>query len=103
MYTLCDLGSSIVIDAMLDMLLDQPVHVIEFRLRGMNYTSIRDALQRRLDAAENGVLICLLTLLGTFGDHTVLPALQPYMNDLNQEVANAAYTAEQQILGLAYL
>lgn len=103
MHMLYDLGSNVVIDAVLDTLLDQPAQVIEFRLRGLDYISVRDALQRRLSSAQNQLLIRFLTLLGTFGDHTVLPALQPYINDLNQEVADAAYTAEQLILGLAYL
>src|SRR5258708_13997298 len=99
---LYDFGYPLVIDAMLDTLLDQPAHIIEFRLRAMDYTSVKDALQRRLNSAEGQLLIRLLTLLGIFGDYTVLPALQPYINDSKPEVADAAYTAEQQILALAY-
>jgi HEAT repeat protein len=101
-HPLCDLGSEAVIDAILDSLSDQPANIIEFRLTKMDYGLVRDALQRRLHSANDRVLIRLLTLLGTFGDHTVLPALQPYIDDPRQEVADAAYLAEQRILGLAY-
>jgi hypothetical protein len=61
-----------------------------------------EALQRRLKSANDVTLIPLLTLLGTFGDYTVLPALQPYIDDPRLEVADAVYVAEQRILGLAY-
>ena len=66
---LYDLGSPISYDAMLDTLLDQPAHIIEFRLRRMDYKSVTNALQRRLGSAQNQTLICLLTLLGNFGDY----------------------------------
>jgi len=99
---LCDLGSNVVIDAVLDTLSDQQANVIEFRLTKMDYKSVGDAVRKRLNAASDLVLIRLLTLLGTFGDDTVLPNLQPYIDDPRQEVADAAYIAQQRILGLAY-
>jgi hypothetical protein len=99
---LCDLGSNVAIEAVLDTLSDLPANVIEFRLTKMDYRSVGDALRKRLHAASDLVLIRLLTLLGTFGDYTVLPNLQPYIDDPRQEVADAAYVAEQRILGLAY-
>lgn len=101
-HMLCELGSNVAIDAVLDSLSDQPANVIEFRLTKMDYRSVRDALRKRLHAASDLVLIRLLTLLGTFGDDTVLPSLQAYIDDPRQEVADAAYVAEQRILGLAY-
>jgi HEAT repeat protein len=101
-HMLCDLGSNVAIEAVLDALSDQPANVIEFRLAKMDYRSVGDAVQKRLHAASDPVLIRLLTLLGTFGDYTVLPSLQPYIDDPRQEVADAAYVAEQRILGLAY-
>ncbi len=100
--TLCDLGSGAVIEAVLDTLSNQPVNVIEFRLTKMEHGLVRDALQRRLNSAKDNILIPLLTLLGTFGDPTVLPDLKPYIDDPKREVADAAYMAEQRILGLAY-
>jgi HEAT repeat protein len=99
---LCDLGSETVIEAMLDTLSNQTVNVIEFRLTKMGHGLVRDALQRRLNSAKDNTLIPLLTLLGTFGDPTVLPDLKAYTDDPRQEVADAAYLAEQRILGLAY-
>src|SRR5258708_27163183 len=99
---LCDLGSNAVIDAVLDSLSDQPANIIEFRLTKMDYGLVRDALRKRLRSANDPILIRLLTLLGTFGDHTVFPDLQPYIDDPGQEVTDAAYMAEQRILGLAY-
>ena len=98
---LCDLGSDRVIEAMLDTLAHQPVNVIEFRLTKMEQGLVRDALQRRLNSAKDNALIPLLSLLGTFGDATVLPDLKAYIDDSRQEVADAAYLAEQRILGLA--
>jgi len=99
---LCDLGSDAVIEAVLDTLSDQSVNVIEFRLTKMEHGLVRDALLRRLNAAKDSILISLLTLLGAFGDTTVLSDLKPYIDDPRQEVADAAYMAEQRILGLAY-
>lgn len=99
---LCDLGSGVVIDEVLDTLSDQPVNLIEFRLTKMEPQSVREALQQRLNSASDTTLIHLLALLGTFGDPTVLPDLKPHIDDPRQEVADAAYSAEQRILGLAY-
>lgn len=98
-----DLGSPSVIDMVLDTLSNQLPHVIEFYLKNMDHKVVRDALQYRLKDAHDMLLIRLLTLLGTFGDDTLLPTLQPYIIDHRRDVADAAYTAEQRILGLAYL
>ena len=87
---------------MLDTLSHQQVNIIEFRLTKMEHELVRDALQRRLNSEKDDILIPLLTLLGTFGDPTVLPDLKPYIDDPRQEVADAAYMAEQRILGLTY-
>jgi len=99
---LCDLGSEAAIEAVLDTLSRQPVNVIEFHLTKMEHVLVREALQRRLSSAKDDTLIPLLTLLGTFGDPIVLPDLKHYINDSRQEMADAAYVAEQRILGLAY-
>ncbi len=99
---LCHLGSATVIDAVLDTLAHQPASVVEYNLAKMEHNVVKEALQRRLKSANEVTLIPLLTLLGTFGDHTVLPALQPYTDDPRQEVADVAYVAAQRILGLAY-
>ena len=99
---LCDLGSEAAIEAVLDTLSHQPVNIIEYRLTKMEPGLVGEALQRRLSSAKDTTLIPLLTLLGTFGDPTVLPDLKPYIDDPRQEVADAAYMAEQRILGLAY-
>lgn len=99
---LCHLGSTTVINAVLDTLANQPVSVVEYHLAKMEHTMVKESLQRRLKSANDVILIPLLTLLGTFGDHTILPALQPYIDDPRQDVADAAYLAEQRILGLAY-
>jgi hypothetical protein len=99
---LCDLGSDAVIEEVLDTLSHQPVNIIEFRLTKMEPGLVGDVLQRRLNSAKDNTLLPLLTLLGTFGDPTVLSNLKPYIDDPRQEVADAAYMAEQRILGLAY-
>jgi len=101
-HKLWELGSGVVIDAVLDTLSDYPANVVEFRLTRMKPELVRKALQLRLNSADEMILIRLLTLLGTFGDHSVLPDLRSYIDDPRQEVANAAYEAEQRILGLAY-
>jgi len=62
---------------------------------------VRDALQRHLNSASDATLSKLLELLGLFGDHTVLPMITIYIDDPRIEIADAAYTAEQQILGMA--
>lgn len=62
---------------------------------------MRDALQRHLGSANEVELSKLLKLLGLFGDYTVLPTIATYIDDPRTEIADAAYTAQQQILGMA--
>jgi hypothetical protein len=54
-----------------------------------------------LGSANDATLSKLLELLGFFGDHRVLPMIATYIDDPRIEIADAAYTAEQQILGTA--
>ncbi len=100
---LYDFGSAVVIEAVLETHPDLPLNFIEFRLAKMERQLVSSALQRRLNAANDNDLVRLLTLLGIFGDHSVLADLKAYVDDPRQEVANAAYEAEQRILGLADL
>lgn len=100
---LCDIGDDDAIHPLLDTLAHQPAHVIEFRLAKMDYGVVKEVIRQRLPFAQDEILIRLLTLLGTFGDGTILPYIQLYMNHSKQEVADAAYEAEQRILGVAYM
>jgi HEAT repeat protein len=97
---LCDLGSEVAIDYLLDDLTEQSLASLEFFLSKLEQEQVRDALQQRLGSANGATLSKILTLLGVFGDHTVLPIITTYIDDTKIEVADAAYTAEQQILGM---
>jgi len=98
---LCDLGSEIAIDFLLDDLATQNLAFLEFFLAKLEQERVKDALQRHLGSANDDALSKLLKLLGFFGDHTVLPMIATYINDPRIEIADTAYTAEQQILGMA--
>jgi HEAT repeat protein len=100
------LGSVSVLDDVLDELADSSTSTASFEssLAQMKPRSaVIEALQRRLAEASEVVLICILELLGMFGDQRVLVDLQTYTNDPRQKVANAAYEAQQRILGLVDL
>ena len=98
---LCELGSEMAIDLLLDNLANQNLAFLDFFLAKLERERVRDVLQRRLGSAKDATLSKLLELLGFFGDHTVLPMIATYVNDPRIEIADAAYTAEQQILGTA--
>lgn len=102
-HLLWNLGSGVVIEDVLDTVMELPVQVIAFRLEKMNPKLVAAALQHRLTRANDLVLPRLLTLLGLFGNPTVLSDVRTYIDDQRKEVANAAYEAEQSILGLADL
>jgi HEAT repeat protein len=102
MQILCELGSEMVIDPLLDNLTNQNMAAfLDFFLAKLEQERVRDALQRRLVSANDAALSKLLELLGFFGDHTVLSTLTPYIDDPRIEIADTAYAAEQQILGMA--
>ena len=98
---LCELGSARAIDLLLDKLAEQRLAFLEFFLAKLEQERVRDALQRHLSSASDATLSKLLELLGLFGDHTVLPMITIYIDDPRIVIADAAYTAEQQILGMA--
>lgn len=98
---LCELGSEMAIDLLLDHPANQNLAFLDFFLAKIERERVRDALQRRLSSANDVTLSKLLELLGFFGDHTVLPMIATYIDDPRIEIADAAYTAEQQILGTA--
>ncbi|MBA2392461.1 MAG: hypothetical protein H0V70_06910 [Ktedonobacteraceae bacterium] len=90
-----------VIDLLLDKLADQNLGFLKFFLAKLEQEQVRDALQRHLSSANDATLSKLLELFGFFGDHTVLLTLTMYIADPRIEIADIAYTAEQQILGMA--
>ena len=98
---LCELGSEMAIDLLLENPAHQNLAFLEFFLAKLEQERVRDALQRRLGSANDATLSKFLQLLGFFGDHTVLPMIATYIDDTRIEIADAAYTAEQQILGMA--
>ena len=98
---LCELGSEMAIDLLLDNLAHQNLAFLDFFLTKLEQERVRDALQRRLGSANDATLSKFLELLGFFGDLTVLPMIATYIDDPRIEIADAAYTAEQQILGTA--
>jgi|SRR5450755_1926047 len=98
---LCDFGSEMAIDYLLDGLADQKLVFIELFLAKVERERVRDALQQRLGSATDVTLGRILELLGFFGDHTVFPMITPYIDDPRIEIADTAYTAEQRILGMA--
>jgi len=78
---LCDLGSEVAINYLLDDLADQSLASLELLLSKLEQERVRDALQQRLGSANDAILGKTLTLLGVFGDHTVLPVITTYIND----------------------
>ncbi|HLZ80791.1 MAG TPA: hypothetical protein VKP04_04105 [Ktedonobacteraceae bacterium] len=101
-WGLCEVGSEKAADFLLDKLADHNLGFLEFLLVKQEQERARDALQRHLSSANDVTLGKLLELLGFFGDHTVLPTIATYIDDPKIEIADAAYTAQQQILGMAY-
>lgn len=100
-WGLCEVGSEKGIDLLLDKLADHNLGFLEFLLAKQEQELVRDALQRHLGLANDATLGKLLKLLGFFGDYTVLPTIATYIDDPRIEIADAAYTAQQQILGMA--
>lgn len=98
---LCEVGSERAVDLLLDKLADQNLAFLEFFLARLEQEQVKNALQKRLDSANATTLSKILTLLGFFGDRTVLPTLTTYIDDPRIEIADTAYTATQQILGMA--
>jgi HEAT repeat protein len=98
---LCDLGSEMAIDFLLDDLANQNLAFLEFFLAKLEQERVRDALLRHLGSANDASLSILLKLIGFFGDHTVLPMIATYVDDPRIEIADTAYTAVQHILGMA--
>ena len=101
-WGLCEVGSEKATDLLLDKLADHNLGFLEFLLAKQEQERVRDALERSLSSANDVTLGKLLELLGFFGDHTVLPTIATYIDDPRTEIADAAYTAQQQILGMAY-
>ena len=100
-WGLCEVGSEKATDLLLDKLADHNLGFLEFLLANQEQERVRDALQRHLSSANDVTLGKLLELLGFFGDHAVLPTIATYIDDPRKEIADAAYTAKQQILGMA--
>jgi hypothetical protein len=98
---LCDLGSEMAIDFLLDDLANQNLAFLEFFLAKLEQERVRDALLRHLGSANDAALSKLLKLLGYFGDHTVLPMVATYIDDPRIEIADTAYTSVQHTLGMA--
>ena len=103
---LISLGSGIVIESVLDAILEKAAAGLsggEVTLARMERGVVVKALERRLSSANEIALIRLFELLCIFGDQSVLPIIRTYTNDLRKKIANAAYEAEQRILGLVDL
>lgn len=97
---LCEVGSEKAIDLLLDKVADHNMGFLRFLLTKQEQRRVRDALQRHLGFANDAALGKLLELLSFFGDHTVLPTIATYIDDPRREIADAAYTAQQHILGV---
>jgi HEAT repeat protein len=69
-------------------------------LAKMEHEAVIDALRARLSKADEIQLARLLELLGFFSDSRLLPEIRMYMQDPRPKVADAAYEAEQKILGV---
>ena len=99
-WTLCNSGSERAVDFLLERLVDKRLGVPEFLLSKLGPEQVKNALLKRLDSADDISLSKILKLLGFFGDRTMLPALTKYIADSRIEIADLAYTAQQQILGM---
>ncbi len=96
-------GASITIDLVIDEILTKATEGFtggEVSLAKMEREVVIEALRGRLSKANETHLARLLELLGVFGDSRLLPDIHMYMQDPRLKVANAAYEAEQRILGI---
>jgi hypothetical protein len=95
-------GASMTIDSVLDEILAKAAQGYtggEVSLAKFDREVVVEALRGRLSGANEIHLARLLELLGIFGDSRLLPDMRMYRQDPRLKVADAAYEAEQRILG----
>ena len=87
------------IESVLDGLSTHHVRDAAYWLSRMESHLVTGAVRQRLAGAGAARLAQLLTLLGWFGDERCVPLIRTYFDHDDQEVADAAYEAEQHVLG----